>query len=60
LKNQLENVNEKNKNLREEVKKAKQETARRRDIQRVGQVAPSLDHIQQSPRGGVRQVLPSD
>ena len=57
---QLQNVNEEHKELREEVKNATEETARRRDSQSVRKVAPSLFHMQQSPRGGARQVLPSE
>jgi len=57
---QLENVNEEHKKLREEVKNATEEMARRRDSQSVRQVAPSLDHLQQYPQSRARQVLPSE
>jgi regulator of replication initiation timing len=57
---QLENINEEHKKLREEVKNATEEMARRRDSQSVRQVAPSLDHLQQYPHGRARQVLPSE
>jgi hypothetical protein len=45
LKIQLETVNKECKKLREEVKNATEEMARRRDSQPVGQVATSLDHV---------------
>jgi len=57
---QLENINKEHKKLREEVKNATEEMARRRDSQSVRQVVPSLDHLQQYPQGRARQVLPSE
>ena len=57
---QLENVNEERKKIREDVKNATEEMARRRDSQSVRQVAPSLDHLQQYTQGRARQVLPSE
>jgi len=55
---QLENVNEEHKKLKEGVKNATEEMARRRDSQSVRQVVPSLDHLQQYPQGRATQVLP--
>jgi hypothetical protein len=55
---QLQNVNEEQKKLKEEVKNATKDLARRRDSQPVRQVAPPLDHFQQYPRAGARQMLP--
>ena len=60
LKIQLETVNKECKKLREEIKNGTEEMAKRRDSQLVGQVATSVDHIQQSPRDGARHVLPSE
>lgn len=60
LKIQLENVNEESNKLRGEVKNATKVMAWRGDSQTFRQVATSMDHVQQSPRNGVRQVLPSE
>jgi hypothetical protein len=60
LKVQLENVNDENKKLKEEVKNATEEAATRRDSRSARQVALSMVHRQQSARGAVRQVLPSE
>jgi hypothetical protein len=57
---QLENVNEEHKKLKEEVKNATNDSGGRSDSQSVRQVAPSLDHFQQYPKTGARQVLPSE
>jgi hypothetical protein len=56
---QLENKSEENKRLNEEVRKGTEEMARMRDSQPVRLVAPSLDHMQQTPRRGARRVPPS-
>jgi len=59
LKVQLENVNDENKNKKEEVKNPTKEAATRRYSQTARQVATFLHHRQQ-PERGVRQVLPPE
>ena len=58
LKSKLKNANEESKKLQNEVNNAKESMARGGDSRSERQVAPSLDHAQQSPSGGARQVLP--
>ena len=58
LKCQIKTEKEEQKKLREEVKNAKDELVRR-DRQTSRQVAPSLDHMQQSTSSGDQLVLPS-
>ena len=60
MKTQLETKSGENKKLSEEVMKVTEEMVRMRDGQPARQVAPSLDHMQQTSRSQARQVPPSD
>jgi hypothetical protein len=61
IKTQIEDKREENKKkLSEEVRKVTEEMARMRDSQLARQVAPSLDHVQQTSRSGARQIPPSE
>ena len=60
MKTQLETKSGENKKLSEEFMKVTEEMVRMRDSQPATQVAPSLDHMQQTSRSEARQVPPSD
>jgi len=60
MKTQLETNSGENKKLSEKFMKVTEEMVRMRDSQPARQVAPSLDHMQQTSRSEARQVPPSD
>jgi hypothetical protein len=57
--NQLENVREEYSRYREEIKNVAKHEAAGGDSQTSRQVAPSLDHTQQSQSSGTWQMMPS-
>ena len=60
MKTQLETNSGENKKLSEKFMKVTEEMVRMRDSQPARQVAPSLDHMQQTSRSEAQQVPPSD
>jgi hypothetical protein len=60
MKTQLENKSEQNEKLHEEVMKVRAEMSRKKDSQLSRQLAPSLDHMQQTSRSGERMEPPSE